>query len=121
MIALVPPPRLNLLYYRDILAPTAGFRRLMVPGCSVLPGTSSVGISRVSLSRRCLGWAPLLARVFAMDMMRYPSCGGRLSLVAALSNAALIGRYLGGVGLVAAPPVVAATRPLPQRELDSVY
>ena len=56
-----------------------------------------------------------------MDMMRYPSCGGRLSLVAALSNAALIGRYLGGVGLVAAPPVVAATRPLPQRELDLAY
>ena len=45
----------------------------------------------------------------------------RLSLVNVLSDPASIGRYLGGVVLAAAPPVVAAARPLPQRELDLIY
>ena len=49
------------------------------------------------------------------------SCGGRLGLVAVLSDPASIGRYLSGVGLAAAPPAVAAARPPPQRELDLVF
>jgi hypothetical protein len=121
LAALVTPPRLNLVRYHGVLAPNAGFRRLVVPSRSVLPDTSSVGVSTVSPSRRRLGWAALLARVFAVDVMRRPSCGGRLGLVAVLSDAASIGRYLSGVGLAAAPPAVAAARPPPQRELDLVY
>jgi hypothetical protein len=92
-----------------------------VPGRSVLPDASSVGVSTVSPSRRRLGWAALLARVFAVDVTLCPSCGGRLGLVAVLSDAASIGRYLSGVGLAAAPPAVAAARPPLQRELDLVY
>ncbi|MDP6700364.1 MAG: transposase [Candidatus Latescibacteria bacterium] len=121
LAALVTPPRLNLVRYHGVLAPNAGFRRLVVPSRSVLPDTSSAGVSTVSPSRRRLGWAALLARVFAVDVMRRPSCGGRLGLVAVLSDAASIGRYLSGVGLAAAPPAVAAARPPPQRELDLVY
>jgi len=37
LAALVPPPRLNLVRYHGVLAPNAGFRRLVVPSCSVLP------------------------------------------------------------------------------------
>ena len=107
--------------YHGVLAPNAGFRRLVVPSCSVLPDASSVGVSTDSPSRRRLGWASLLARVFAVDVMRCPSCGGRLGLVAVLSDPASIGRYLSGVGLAAAPPAIAAARPPPQRELDLVY
>ena len=99
LAALVPPPRLNLVRYHGVLAPNAGFRRLVVPSCSVLPEASSVGVSTVSPSRRRLGWAALLARVFAVDVTRCPSCGGRLGLVAVLSDPASIGRYLSGVGL----------------------
>ena len=93
----------------------------MVPSCSALPDTSLVEISRVFLSRRRLGWAALLARVLAVDVIRYLSCGGRLSLVNILSDPASIGRYLGGVVLAAAPPEVAVARPLPQRELNLIY
>jgi hypothetical protein len=50
-----------------------------------------------------------------------PSCGGRLRLVAVLSDAASIVRYLSGVRLAADPPAVAAARPPPQRELDLVF
>ena len=121
LAALIPPPRLNLVRYHGILAPNAGFRRLVVPGSSVSPGASSVGYSSVSRSRRRLVWAALLARVFAVDVTRCPSCGGRLRLVAVLSDPASIGRYLSGVGLAADPPAVAAARSPPQRELDLVF
>ena len=82
-------------------------------GRSVLPDASSVGVSTHSPSRRRLGWAALLARVFAVDVTRCPRCGGRLGLVAVLSDPASIGRYLSGVGLAAEPP--------PPRELDLVF
>ena len=39
-------------------------------------------------SRRRLGWAALLARVFAVDVMLCTTCGGRLRLVAVMSDPA---------------------------------
>ena len=113
LASLVPPPRLDLVRYRGILAPNAGFRRLVVPGRSVLPEASSVGVSTHFPSRRRLGWAALLARFFAVDVALCPSCGGRLGLVAELSDPASIGRYLRGVGLAAEPPA--------QRALDLFF
>ena len=107
--------------YHGFLAPNAGFRCLVVPGLSVSPGASSVGVSTDSPSRRRLGWAALLARVFAVDVTLCPSCGGRLGLVTVLSYPASIGRYLSGVGLAAEPPAMAAARPAPQRELDLIF
>lgn len=62
------------------------------------------GGSTVSSSRRRLGWAALLAQVFAVDVTLCPSCGGRRRLVGVLSDPASIRRYLSGVGLAADPP-----------------
>ena len=59
--------------------------------------------------------------VFAVDMTFCPNFGGRLGLVAELSDPASIGRYLRGVGLAAEPPAVAAARPPPQRALDLFF
>ena len=78
------------------------------------------GGSTVSSSRRRLGWAALLARVFAVDVTRWPTCGGRLFLVGVLCAPASIRRYLSGVGLAAAPAAIAAARPPPQHALDLV-
>ena len=117
LAALAPPPRLNRVRYHGILAPNAGFRRLVVPGHSVSPGASSVGGSAVSPSRRRLGWALLLARVFAVDVTLCPTCGGRRRVVAVRRAPASIRRYLSGVGLAADPPAMAVARPSPQREL----
>ena len=62
--------------------------------------------------------AALLARVFAVDVTRCPACGGRLRLVAVLSNPTSIRSYLPGVGLASESPAIAAARPPPQRELE---
>ena len=58
-----------------------------------------------------LGWAALLARVFAADISGCPACGGRLRIVAALTDPASTRTYLEGVGLPAVPPPRAPPQP----------
>ena len=91
LAALVPPPRLNRVPYHGIQAPNVGARRRVVPGRSVPPTTTD---STLSSYRPRLGWAALLARVFAGDVTRCPGCGGRLRLVAVLSDPGSIRSYL---------------------------
>ena len=58
-----------------------------------------------------LGWAALLARVFAPDLSVCPACGGRLRIIAALTDPASIRRYLVGVGLPPKAPPRAPPQP----------
>ena len=62
----------------------------------------------------------MLARVFALDVTVCPACGGRLRLIAALTDPASIRRYLDGVGLPIEPPPLMPPRPPPQQEWDFV-
>jgi hypothetical protein len=45
-------------------------------------------------------------------------CGGRMKIVAAVTDPASVRRYLKGVGLPADPPLIAPARASPQIELD---
>ena len=65
-----------------------------------------------------LSWAALLARVFDIDISVCTACGGRMRIIATLTEAAAIRRYLEGVGLPAEPPLIAPARPRPQQSLD---
>jgi len=67
---------------------------------------------------RRLSWCQLLARVFAIDVTECPDCGGRMKIIAALTEPASIRSYLEGVGLPARPPPIAPARPAPQPELE---
>jgi hypothetical protein len=55
-------------------------------------------------------WAELLRRVFAIDILACPDCGGRLHLVATIEARAVIERILVHLGLPLEPP-----RPDPPR------
>ena len=65
-----------------------------------------------------LAWAVLLARVFSIDVSTCDRCGGRMRVIAALTEPATIRRYLQGVGLPAQPPPIAPPRAPPQTELE---
>ena len=65
-----------------------------------------------------LAWAVLLARVFSIDVSTCDRCGGRMRVIAALTEPASIRRYLQGVGLPDQPPPIAPARPPPQTELE---
>ena len=65
-----------------------------------------------------LAWAVLLARVFSIDVSTCDRCGGRMRVIAALTEPASIRRYLQGVGLPAQPPPIAPPRSPPQTKLE---
>ena len=62
----------------------------------------------------------MLARVFSIDVTECPDCGGRMKIIAALTEPASIRSYLEGVGLPARPPPTAVVgRFRPRRGLGA--
>ena len=122
LASLVPPPRLNLVRYHGVLAPNATDRAQIVPGpkeqVEAPAGRPSVGEPTPAQRRHRLAWAVLLARVFQFDVTECPACGGRMQIVAAVTDGRSIGRYLEGVGLPSRAPPIAPARPPPQQEFD---
>ncbi|MFO0690425.1 MAG: transposase [Myxococcota bacterium] len=63
----------------------------------------------VSLARR-MAWADLLKRVFEVDALRCPGCGGRMRLIAAITGPSAAHRILEHLELPSrAPPLAPAT------------
>ena len=117
LAALIPPRRLNLVRYHGILAPNAHERSQTVPAppsptVSLAPGDSPAP----PLCPHRLPWAALLARVFALDVTVCPDCGGRLRLIAALTDPVSVRGYLHGVGLPTEPPSLLPARAPPQQQ-----
>jgi hypothetical protein len=64
-------------------------------------------------------WAELMERSFGFDVLACPRCTGRLTLVALIRDAAVVGRILRHLGLPDAVPVPCAGRAPPlQWEAD---
>jgi len=97
LVPLIPAPRAHQVRYHGVLAPCAGWRDHVVPAgpqpaklvrparCRNAPdeGTGP----RVQLSGHPLRrypWADLLRRVFAVDVLECPDCGGRMRVLAAI-------------------------------------
>jgi hypothetical protein len=83
LAALVPPPRAHLTRYYGVFAPRAKLRGEVVPkpkddaankDCKHEPETERE-------RQRRLTWSQLLARVFAIDVLRCDRCGSRMQRV----------------------------------------
>ena len=123
----MPPPRLNLVRYHGVLAPNAAGREQIVPGCpegdedgadTTCSHGDHASTPEPSKPTYRLSWARLLARVFRIDVTECPHCGGRMKIIAALTEPAAIRAYLDCVGLDSHPPPVAPPRPQPQTEFE---
>ncbi len=101
LAALVPPPRLNLVRYHGVLAPNARERKQIVPSLPVADEANiePAAVSSPQARAQRFTWAALLARVFDVDGTLCPACGGRMRIIAALTDEVSIRRYLKGVGL----------------------
>jgi hypothetical protein len=116
LAALVPRPRAHLLTYHGVLAPAAQWRDRIVPGprastesdhvstepraaYSSRPATSSSPDSNAALSSpartRRLRWPELLRRLFAVDVLTCPDCGGARKLFAMITEGLVARRILG--------------------------
>ena len=107
LAALVPRPRLHLIRFHGVLAPNAALRAQIVPSApdqlSAPPKADSETPS--SSTRARLSWAQLLKRVFQIDMKTCSSCGGPITLLAAIEDPAVIVKILAHLGLpTRAPP-----------------
>jgi hypothetical protein len=113
LAALVPPPRINLVRYHGVLAAHARDRDKIVPAGKRKRDEAG----RAAASKNRLAWAALLARVFQFDALEC-DCGGRMRIVAAVTDPDSVRRYLEGTGQPAEIPTLAPARAPPQAELD---
>jgi hypothetical protein len=120
-VALVPRPHSNSVRYHGCLAPHARTRAYVVKdGCGPPPSKAEVAAiaaarcsmrveSRAALScapqrSRGLRWPELLQRVFEMDVVRCPSCGGRMKAIAEITDKRVARKMLAHVGLPSDAP-----------------
>jgi hypothetical protein len=143
LLALVPRPRKHLVTYHGVLAPAASLRSRIVPrpddGCeeavdgdtaaeqSVEQGVAQpcevrARRSRVphrpgkrrSGGRRYYTWAEQLRRVFSVEVLICPRCGGVRRLLAAIQDPDSIERVLRAMGLPWEAPQLAVARAPPE-------
>jgi Putative transposase len=118
LAALIPRPRINLILYHGVLAPHAGRRPQVVAygrsesdkgtaaGTGVETAVPAAGRQATAGSRkpRHWTWAALMRRVFEVDVLACPRCGGRMRLLATIEEADIVRRILEHLGLSADVP-----------------
>jgi hypothetical protein len=95
----VPPPRFHTVRYAGVLAAASPWRPRIAPKAPTEePAAASAEPDRTGPAGGYRPWAELLARTFAVDVLRCPSCQGRMRLLAVIKEPASIARYLAAVG-----------------------
>ena len=116
LAALVPPPRAHLTRYYGVFAPRAKLRRAIVPEPQLMDGgcacsaSSATPIGTVAAAekgrQRRLSWAALLARVFAVDVLKCNRCGSSMQRVEWCTRPDRIKAVLKSTGPPGLPAVV---------------
>jgi hypothetical protein len=117
LAALVPPPQLNLVRYFGVLGASAGWRPLVIPAEPAVDDTAPSLSDHDKNSRksgihpRRYGWAELLQRVFLVDVLICPHCGGCLRILSAIIPLDPIEKILDCLGLPSKPPPISPAEP----------
>ena len=64
----------------------------------------------VQAATRYIPWADLLKRVYDLDALACPKCGGRLKMISLIMQKDVVRRILVSLGLPCEPPVLARAR-----------
>jgi hypothetical protein len=122
---IVPGPRASTASHHGSTEPRAASSGR--PACSGGPVTLSrpaasgstdcpAVLSSPARARR-LRWAELLRRVFAVDVLTCPDCGGPRRLIATITDGLVVRRILDHLGLPSSPTTIAPARAPPEPEL----
>jgi hypothetical protein len=143
LATLVAPPRVHAVRYHGLFAPRAKERSrvvpevpaapapppatapplpsaltgLIAPTAAVAPSTASETGPQAEASKRryWIPWALLLQKVFAIDALHCPHCGGSLQILAVIANPAVAKRILDHLGLDSkGPPITARAQGPPE-------
>ena len=104
LAASVPAPRFNTVRYAGVLAANAKLRPRVVPKKPALRTDDAPRAEESDAPRRYHPWAELLKRTFAVDVLACEKCHGRLKLVAMVTDAKSIARFLKRLGEPTEPP-----------------
>ncbi len=122
VVALIPPPRANLLRYHGVFAPNSKDRMRIVP-------VSTSDPTKRKQERPNRSWSDLLKRSFSIDIMTCVGCGGKMRFVSHIEEPTVVTRILGHLGLPTkaprrfpprAPPQVAMFE-VPPTQNDEFY
>ncbi len=121
LAALVHPPRFNITRYYGMFAPAARLRPRVIPeaeassssrhpGCQSGVDAPTTDRGKTKKKRGCqprnYPWATLMARVFELDVLACPRCGGRMRILASIDSPDAIQKILSCLGLpTRAPPI----------------
>ena len=103
LIYLQAPPRLHTVRYAGVLAPASALRARIVPKPAPKGEESKEAPKRSGSRYR--PWAELLQRCFSIDVLTCPGCGGRMRLMAMVTDPKSIRRFLRGLDEPTEPPV----------------
>ena len=108
----VPPPRYHTVKYAGVLASASPWRKRIAPRKKE-PDEAQAESAPEGAPKRSgtyWPWAELLKRTFALDVLACPSCGGRMRLLAMVTEARNIARYLAAIGEPTEAPARAPSR-----------
>ncbi len=91
LVALVPRPRVNLTRYHGVLAPNYKYRK-------------QAKSKEKQNAKKRMKWARLLKRVFNIDIETCTRCGGKVKIIAAIEDPAVIKKILDHLGINSSPP-----------------
>ena len=124
LAALIPRPGKNLVRYHGVLAPNARDRAQVVPSARAAGEAAGASPRALAASEpapgqpkartaRYLLWHELLRRVFEIDVLACPKCGGRLRLLCTVHDGFSARRDLRCVN-AQSPPAEARPPPGPE-------
>jgi Putative transposase/Transposase zinc-binding domain len=121
LAAIVPPPFRHLVTYHGVLSSHAAFRAEVVPAAAKpaqgAPETDGPKTELPPRPRR-LPWADLLRRTFEIDVLKCVQCGGKMKVLAVITDPEEVVRLCENLGEPAEPPKVAPSRFAAQTNWD---
>ncbi len=115
---LCPAPRRNQVRYHGALGPASPLRPHLAREARRLSGNpepSCLERAKDAVSARARSWAAMLSRIFEIDPLLCPRCGGEMRPISCITSDEELSRLLVHLGLPTDFPVIAPSRspPLP--------
>lgn len=86
LVALIPPPRMNMIRYHGVFAPNFKNRNKIVPAKEKITEKNTESIINPKVKNERLRWAEMLKKTFEIDVTVCPKCNGRLEQIAIIKN-----------------------------------
>jgi hypothetical protein len=106
LVALIPPPRKNLIRYSGVFAPNAKLRKAIVPK-TVEDAEVHCENGNHGKTTKHFAWAKLMARVFDIDVLECPRCKSKMQTISFITEPGPIKDILASMRMATAPPEAA--------------